>query len=404
MDRLEPAPRFCDSADAEEERVSRKRVLLFTNSVFMGGMERHVEMLARDLDRASFEVLSITPDWPRTAAFEATMRRVSDHHATITPDRRRGIVRQGRELIRLYRYLRCWRPDVMHMHLTAYRGGLLTLLTARLARVQTTVCTEHLAPEEKRSLPRWLLRYLFVGLLDQLICVSDKNREERARYLYTPPERTTVIVNGIDTDDFSPIDPTTLSDLRRSLGLPWEARVVGSVVRLEPEKGLGYLLDAMPAVLKACPDAYLLLVGEGTLRDELEAHAIERDIRDRVIFAGFQADPRRYLALIDAFVLPVPVGSMSIGLLEAMAMSRPVVITFGSPGEAVVHEESGLWSPPRDANALADSILRLLNYPDLARSYGVAARRRVEQHFSSESVALTLAVLYSELTARTSAR
>lgn len=373
------------------------RILLLTNSVAIGGLERHVELLARHLDRAAYDVFTICPDWPAIESVDSTLRRVSDHHVRCTPDRRWGFRREFGEAWRFYRQLRAWKIDVMHMHLTTFAGGMWALLAARLAGVPVILCTEHLAPEKPVSLLRRTLRRLFVRLTDRLICVSEKNCEARARYLYTPPERTSIVVNGVDPDDFRPIDPATLTSLRHELGLPEGAPVVGSVVRFTPEKGLDYLIAAMPMVLDRCSDAYLLLVGEGPLQDALAAQAAELGVRERVIFAGFHPDPRPYLALMDAFVLPVPVGSMSIGLLEAMAMRRAVVITFGDPGEAVVHEESGLCAPPRDPRSLGEAVIQLLTNPSLAAAYGEAARRRVEEHFSAAGVACRLSAIYDSL-------
>lgn len=383
------------SASDHRQAGRRRRILLLTSSVAMGGMERHVELLARHLDRTRYDVFTICPEWPTIEEFDATLRRISDHHVRCTPDRRWGLRRQLCEAWALYRHIRNWRIDVLHMHLTTFAGGIWVLLAARLAGVPVVLCTEHLAPEGPISLPQRLLRSAFVHFLDRLICVSEKNREARAQYLYTPPDRTSVVVNGVDPDDFAPIAPAVLMSLRNELGMPEGARVVGCVVRFTPEKGLNYLLDAMPAVLESCPNTCLMLVGDGPLRDELDAQARRLGLSERVIFAGFHPDPRPYLALMDVFVLPVPVGSMSIGLLEAMAMRRAVVITFGDPGEAVIHEESGLWAPPRDPEALARAIVRLLADPALARAYGEAARRRIEEHFSAVSVARTLSTIYS---------
>jgi glycosyltransferase involved in cell wall biosynthesis len=230
-------------------------------------------------------------------------------------------------------------------------------------------------------------------LLDHLVCVSEKNCQDRARYLYTPPDHTSIVVNGVAPEEFVPADPVTLRDLRKKLMLPEKARVIGSVVRFVSEKGLNYLLDTMPAVLAQHPDTYLLLVGDGPLKGELEAQATRLGIRERVIFAGFHSDPRPYLSLFEVFVLPVPFGSMSIGLLEAMAMRRPVIITFGDK-ESVIHEETGLLAPPRDPEALARAIVRLLANPEVAHMYGEAARKRVEERFSAASVAHTLSTIY----------
>ncbi len=167
-------------------------------------------------------------------------------------------------------------------------------------------------------------------------------------------------------------------------------------MRFEEEKGLNYLLDAMPRVLADSPHAYLLMVGDGTLRGALEQQADTLGIRDRVIFAGFQSDPRPYLSLMNAFVLPVPFGSASIGLLEAMAMRRAVIITFGGEGEAVIDGETGLTPPPRDPAALAEAILRVVQDPAFEQRLGANARARIEQKYSSRNVARQLLALYQE--------
>jgi glycosyltransferase involved in cell wall biosynthesis len=136
-------------------------------------------------------------------------------------------------------------------------------------------------------------------------------------------------------------------------------------------------------------------VGDGSLRGDLERQAAALGLADRVRFPGFQADPRPYLGLIDTFVLPVPVGSMSIGLLEAMAMQRPVVITFGGQGEAVIDGVNGFCAEPRNPDAIATAVIRLLREPELRRQFGEAARRRVEDEFSAQGAARHLERLYA---------
>ena len=115
-----------------------------------------------------------------------------------------------------------------------------------------------------------------------------------------------------------------------------------------------------------------------------------------MIFAGFQSDPRPYLSLMNAFVLPVPFGSASIGLLEAMAMRRAVIITFGGEGEAVIDGETGLTPPPRDPVALAEAILRVVQDPAFEQRLGAKARARIEREYSSHNVARQLLALYQE--------
>ena len=379
-------------------REERMRILLFTNSVATGGMEKHVEMIARDLDRTQAEVFTICPRWDAIEPWAESLANVADHSMRCTPDRRYGYRALAREVFRLYRQLRAWHIQVMHMHLTTYDGGVWVLLAARLAGVKAIVCTEHLAPESPLPLMQRLRRGLVSRALDRIVCVSLKNRQSREAYLYTPPDKTIVVNNGIDTAPYEVASASEQAALRASLGIPEAVPVVGTVVRFVEEKGLDYLFDAMPDVLATLPDCRVLLVGDGPLRRALEQQAEALGICDSVVFAGFQSDPRPYLSLMNAFVLPVPFGSASIGLLEAMAMRRAVVITFGGEGEPVVDGETGLWSPPRDPHTLAQTILRVLQDAQLERRLGENARRHIDDSFSAHSMANQLLAIYqSEL-------
>lgn len=382
------------AAPAEAATI-KKRVLLFTNSVAVGGMEEHVELLARHLDRARFEVFSICPEWEATEPFYQSLARESDQIAKVTPDRRHGLLDLPGEYLRLFHLLRTWRIDVMHMHSTTYRGQVGALLAARMAGVKRIYVTEHLAPDSALPWAERMVRAAVSHAVDGIVCVSEKNYQARAERIYTPAERTLVVNNGVDLDDFPPIAAATLAELRARHQIPEGALVLGTVVRFEPEKGLSYLIDALPAIKAACPNAYLLMVGDGSLREALQAQVAQLGLADSVGFVGFQRDPRPYLGLIDVFVLPVPVGSMSIGLLEAMAMRRAVVITFGGEGEAVIHGVSGFCAEPRKPDSIAAYVIRLLQDAALRKSMGEAAYQRIADTFSAQQVARTLGNLYS---------
>ncbi|WP_161569305.1 glycosyltransferase [Candidatus Oscillochloris fontis] len=357
-------------------------------------MEEHIVLLARHLSREQFEVFAITPDWEATKPFTASLQAAADHVTEITPDRRYGIWRQLREVLRMWVQIRRWRIEVMHMHSTTYRGQMVALLVARLAGVKRIYVTEHLAPDAPLPLVGRLIRDLFSKMLDGVVCVSQKNYRARSTYLFTPHARTLVVENGVDPNDFPPIPQPVLDTLRQEYCLPADAQVIGTVVRFEPEKGLDDLLAAFPAIRAACPRAYLLMVGDGSLRQHLEQQAQALGVAEYVRFTGFQRNPRPFLGLMDAFVLPVPVGSMSIGLLEAMAMGRAVVITFGGKGEAVVHGESGFCAEPHNPASIAQYVIEILSRPELQAQFHRAARERVEDVFSAQRVAKVLGELY----------
>ena len=142
------------------------------------------------------------------------------------------------------------------------------------------------------------------------------------------------------------------------------SQIVGVVARLEPEKGHPTLLEAWPVVLRAVPDAYLLIVGEGSRRDALEAQARELRIAHRVVFTGRRDDVPAVTAALDVAVLPSYREAQGLTILEAMALSRPVVASnVGGIPEMIEDGVTGLLVPPHDADALAAAIVRLLTGP-----------------------------------------
>jgi glycosyltransferase involved in cell wall biosynthesis len=388
---LLPQPTIEISNEGAHDRL---RVALFSNSVFQGGLETHVELIAQYLDRSRFEVFAITPRWQKTRAFSAKLAQLADHHSRIAPDRRHGILLQIFETWRLYHQLREWQIDVLHMHSTSYRGQLIATYAARLAGVKAIYRTEHLAPDHRLPIWEQLSHKLLKPEVDGVICVSQKNYQARKTYIDPSASKMMVVNNGVDLSGFPPIGPELTSQIREHYAIPDEAAVIGCVVRFEAEKGLEYLIDAMPKIRGVCPNSVLLLVGDGTLRPNLEAQVAELGLEEWVRFTGFQSDPRPFIASMDVFVLPVPVGSMSIGLLEAMAMERAVVMSFGGEGEAVIHGETGFCATPRDSDSIAAYVIELLKQPELRKRLGRAARQRVESEFSAQRVAETLGKVY----------
>ena len=126
-------PKATEQREDQGAGSQRVRLLLFTNSVAIGGMEKHVEMIARDLDRSAVEVFAIVPSWRATDPWADELERLVDHSARIAPDRRFGLWGQLRDSVRLLRQIRRWNIQVVHMHLTRYEGGILAVLIARIA-------------------------------------------------------------------------------------------------------------------------------------------------------------------------------------------------------------------------------------------------------------------------------
>jgi glycosyltransferase involved in cell wall biosynthesis len=179
--------------------------------------------------------------------------------------------------------------------------------------------------------------------------------------------------------------------------LPEEAPVIGSIGRLNEQKGHRYLLDAAARVFATMPDARLVLVGDGDQEPALRAQAQALGIAPRVVFAGHRTDVPALLESFDVFCISSTYEGTPLTLFEAMAAGKAIVSTaVDGCREVLEHERTGLLVPPRDAEALGQALARALSDPDLRRSLAEAARRESVRYDVRECVE-RMQALYDEV-------
>ncbi|MGD9498453.1 MAG: glycosyltransferase family 4 protein [Armatimonadota bacterium] len=208
------------------------------------------------------------------------------------------------------------------------------------------------------------------------------------------PERIGIIYGGVRPERFER-PPEQVVALRAELGLG-ERPVLLTVARLVERKGHETVLRALPTVLAHVPDLRYLIVGEGPMREPLEALVQELGIGDAVIFTGEVSPEKLPLCYLcaDVFTMPshaVP-GELAEGLglafLEAAAAGVPSVATrFGGIPDAIADAETGLLVAPREDAALAEALARLLTDAQMRARMGAAARERVQRQFTWRHVA-----------------
>jgi glycosyltransferase involved in cell wall biosynthesis len=203
------------------------------------------------------------------------------------------------------------------------------------------------------------------------------------------------IYNGVDLSRYENQEPCCT--LPEEYGMEPGSQIVGVVARLEPEKGHPTLLEAWPAVLRAVPDAYLRIVGEGSRRDALEALALDLRIAHRVVFTGRRDDVPAVTAALDVAVLPSYREAQGLSILEALALSRPVVASnVGGIPEMITDGVNGLLVPPHDPDALAAAIIRLLRDHPFADTLGRAGHDMVHDRFDIDIMVSLVQQIYEE--------
>ncbi|MBN1346345.1 MAG: glycosyltransferase [Phycisphaerae bacterium] len=304
-----------------------------------------------------------------------------------------------RTAIRLTRTIRRFQPDIVHArNWSTWPDAVLAGILARQARL---IFSQHGwdfdAPASRAR--AWVCRRL-ARRTDAVCSVSAHAADLFAAETGLDPRRFQILPNGVDTNRFAPRPDS--ADLRRQLGIDSNAFVIGSVGRLEPIKDYGLLLRAVAAlVAKQGTQCQLLLVGEGSQRQNLGLLARNLGIDHLVRFVGWRDDVERILATMDVFALTSRREGMNNAVLEAMASAIPIVATaVGGNPEVIQDGLQGLLIPPGDRDALVAALARLAHDQPRRRWLGAQARLHVVRSFSFERTLRRYADLYRRMAAR----
>ena len=284
------------------------------------------------------------------------------------------------------------RIDIAQTYL--FTANTWARLAAIIARVPVIVTSERNVDmwEErfKPTIGRWLDRFTYR---------TTGNSQAVKDYLVKKglaPDKVDVIYNGVDPERFEE-EPVTPGVTRSELGIPPHHSVVGLLARLEPQKDPLTFLRAAAILVKKLPTVSCLVIGGGSLQAELEREAQALGLGTRVTFTGPRRDVARLLAACDVSVISSVKEGMSNTIMESMAAGKPMVATrVGGNAELIAEGETGFLVPPRDPDAIADAVLRILEDPDLAKAMGHQARVRIAQRFSVEAMVKSTERLYGE--------
>ena len=279
-------------------------------------------------------------------------------------------------------------PDLIHTHQI---GAAWYLGSAAAQRNLPVLHTEHGNQFARVSggITRLKSR-LFYGktarVIDEFCCVSADIAAAVTRWRTVPRKKVKVVPNGIEI-----CNGATGSDretVRESLGIPFDAYVIGTVGRLAEVKRQDRLLRATVNLMTRHSGVRVLIVGEGSERNRLQELAFSLGISDRVCFAGYQSEPIRYLRAMDVFALTSQSEGLPISLLEAWTVGLPVVCTsVGGIPDVLIHKTNGLLVPNNEGPDLECALSHILELPEQAIRLGIAGRETVRVKYSLETMA-----------------
>ena len=307
-------------------------------------------------------------------------------------------------VMRLANWIRESKPDVIHTWM--YHANLIGTLAAQLAgNVPVIWAIHHNAFDPRVDKRRTMLVNRACALLSRkfaarIVFCSEASLRTHKELSYAA-EKLEVIPNGFDLEEVKP-DPTAHESLRRELGIPANAIVIGLAARFHPHKDHRNFVQAAERLHKRMPDVHFLLFGMGVTwgNAQLVEWIEAAGIRERCHLLGLRQDLSRLFSGMDIATTASRSEAFPIVVGEAMASGTPCVVTDVGDSALIV-ENTGSVVPPEDPHALAEAWRSLIEAgPAVRRRLGIAARERVQLHFQLPAIVERYQKIYTQVAAR----
>lgn len=283
--------------------------------------------------------------------------------------------------------------DLLHTH--GYRSDITGFAAARIAGIPVVSTVHGWTPISLKLRGYESLDRFFLKRFDRVLCVSRRLHDEFAAK-GMQPERLLCLPNAVSVPDLA---PERRHAARKELGIPATEKLIITVGRLSPEKGLDILLTAFAALPET--NVRLVIVGDGPLLSGLIHQAGLLGVREQVTFTGFAADVGRYYAAADLFVLSSLTEGTPMALLEAMAWGLPVVATaVGGVPDILQDNVNGCLVKAGNAEALAAAMAGVLGDGERAQKLGSAARTTIQERYAAKRWAREVESIYFGVTQR----
>ncbi|MDD2337020.1 MAG: glycosyltransferase family 4 protein [Geobacteraceae bacterium] len=305
--------------------------------------------------------------------------------------------RKEKTTLRIREYLTNHKIDIIHTHTPR------TILQVTLA-LGKKLPTVHLATKHILNSPgdrRWgwmyaVLDRLALYLPDEIVAVSHTLYKQILANPGLRTEHVSVIQNAIDCEYF--YAPEQRENCRLEYGLKPTDFLIGSVGRLDKVKRYDLLLQGFSEIVRDHPNARLMIIGDGSLKEMLVSLATKLGVADSLILPGFRKDIPRLLAAMDVYVQTSVNEGLSLSILEAMASKKAVIITdVGGAREIVMQTKTGIIIQPYSIRAIAGAISELIIKPKMRLAIASSAREYVTREFNFQRMTTSYCTIYKKI-------
>ena len=293
---------------------------------------------------------------------------------------------------RLHRVFKEYRPDVIHTHIQVLRYALPSMRFLKHASVVHTV--HNLAEREIEPRARWIHRYAFThGVVPVAVAQEVAVSLERVYGI----KECRVVPNGIPTGSYAH-PQTARREWREREGFRDNDVLFVCVARFSPQKNHALLLKAFAQGPASDPNAHLVVVGDGDLREQLHKQAKDLGLVGQIHFLGLRTDIPDVLGAMDVFVLSSDWEGNPLSVMEAMASGLPILSTaVGGVPDLCASGREGLLVQPGDLQRLSEAMAWLLRNREARHFFGMGAARRARENFDVSTMVRSYEELYDDL-------
>jgi len=370
--------------------------ILYILEATSGGTQKHVIDIAKKIDKSIFQI-DIIFSTSRNKNFVQESRGIFNRTYGL-PIRRSASFTDISNILKMRQIIKQNNYDIVHCHST--KAGFVGRMAALVSRHPNVIYSPHgfMFCDNRIPLKRFLYLNLekYLGYLTQkLIAVSGSERDLAIQHNIVPNKKIITLYNSIDPTDFD--DYSYINRVPEKLKDGSEI-ILGTVGRLYYQKDPITLIKSFKIINDRFPNTKLIMVGDGPLEQVCIKLIDKLGLKTKIRLAGYQKNSKAYYKMFDIFMLSSHYEGLPYALLEAMCVGIPSVGTnVVGIKDLILHGETGFLAEEEDYNGLADSVISLLNNPQLLSDFSENAKRMTRENFNFNNGIIKYQEFYTSL-------
>ena len=369
-----------------------KRIRVLHVAEAAGGVERYLQTLFKYSDKEQVENILVCSQNYDYEKFKRLADRVivlkMAHQINPSSD-----IKVEKALRRIIKQLK---PDIVYAH--SSKAGALARI-ADLGLKNRVIYNPHgwafnmQQSAKKKEMYKWVEK-ISAHFCDKIVCISDAEKESALREKICKPSKLQVIYNGVDLEEIKNKVPKT----RKELHIPEDAFVVGMVGRLSKQKAPDVFVKAAKLIKQKIPNAYFLMVGDGELRDQIEAMIHKFDLDSSFLITGWVDNPTAYMKVMDVGCLLSRWEGFGLVLPEYMACRVPIVATnVDAIPNIIINDQNGLLIDKDSFQKASCRVIEIYENILLRKRLVYGAYKKVMNQFSAHRLVKQTKTVYKGL-------